>query len=631
MKKITLLTHFFVYWVLLHASCSMAADKRLEISEMSQMPINLSQYFSILEDPSQQLSFADVQTEATARRFKTNLPDSGDVNYGHTDSAYWFRLHLVNTSDTKVLRLVEIGSPWLNNLDFYQPGTSNPPIATGSSKPFSSRPYKNRNFVFPVTLAAHSDQVVFLRIQSSNVRLPAKLWTSESFRVYERDNYLTQGGYFGIVLAMVLFNLFLCVTLRDNVYLLYIGGAICIALLAAEQHGLAEEFLWPDATLWPTVALPTLGFFTAAFYTQFMRRMLNTAQVLPKVDILIKWYFVIALFFPVMFIISAPIFFKIGIPVTLMGVALMSAVSIYCAIKRQRSAYYFVLAFVILGLSSVATLVQFSGRMENSFFTEYAVQIGSAVEMLLLAFALADRFNCIRRKAIDDVREVNASLEHRLLAREAELSATHLRLREVEQRTLLSKERQRMTQDMHDGLGSSLVTALRAVEGGQLDENAVTNILRDCIDDLKLAIDSMEVVDADLLLLLATLRFRLAPRLESAGIKLHWEIGYVPEVNWLTPGNSLHILRILQEAFTNAVKHASATEIHVSTAVESDNVLVTISNNGKGFDLEKALASGGKGLRNQLRRAEAIGGTVHWQSSLSGTYFNLLLPVVQKV
>lgn len=601
---------------------------------MGQMPISLSHYFSILEDSSQQLNLADIQTEAAAHRFKSDLPDVEAVNYGHTDSAFWFRLHLRNASDSAVVRLVEISSPWLNNIDFYQPDTTNPPIATGSSKPFSSRPYKNCNFVFPITLAAHSEQILFWRIQSLNVLVPAKLWTAESFRVYERNIYLIQGCYFGIVLAMVLFNLFLCVTLRDNIYLLYINCVICFALLVAEKHGLAGEFLWPDATRWATIALPTLGYFTVGFYTLFMRRMLNTAQVLPNVDIVLKWYVAALLFFSLI----RPIFINIGIPVTFMGVALtsiglalVSAVSIYCAIKRQRSAYYFVLAFVISGLSATATLLQFSGQLENNFFTKYGLQIGSAFEMLLLAFALADRFNSIRRKAVDDVREVNSSLEYRLQAREAELSATHLRLREVEQRALLSRERQRMTQDMHDGLGSSLVTALRAVEGGQLDESAVTSILRDCIDDLKLAIDSMEVVDADLLLLLATLRFRLAPRLESAGIKLHWGIGLVPELDWLTPGNSLHILRILQEAFTNAVKHAAATEIRVTTAVEGDTVLVNIINNGRGFDLENALASGGKGLRNQLRRAEAIGGSVTWQSGLSGTCLSLLLPVAQKV
>jgi signal transduction histidine kinase len=272
-------------------------------------------------------------------------------------------------------------------------------------------------------------------------------------------------------------------------------------------------------------------------------------------------------------------------------------------------------------------VLNFSGFIHAGFFTPYFVQIGSAMEMLLLAFALADRFNTIRRQAIRDVRDVNASLEARLKMREVELNTIHQRLRTAEQRTLLSSERQRMTQDMHDGLGSSLVSALHAVEKGKLNGNAVSDVLRNCIDDLKLAIDSMEVVDADLLLLLATLRFRLAPRLASAGIRLSWEIGEVPELNWLTPSNSLHILRILQEAFSNILKHAQASEIRVATMVNSHGVTVSVANNGAEFDVTSALQQGGKGLRNQVRRAQSIGGTVSYESNASGTVLCLLLPL----
>ena len=213
---------------------------------------------------------------------------------------------------------------------------------------------------------------------------------------------------------------------------------------------------------------------------------------------------------------------------------------------------------------------------------------------------------------------------------EAEFAESRERLREIEHRQLLDQERQRLTQDMHDGLGSALVSALRVVEHGHLDDAEIAQVLKGCIDDLKLTIDSMEPVASDLLLLLATLRFRLAPRLESSGIKLHWEIQDVPDLDWLTPRNSLHILRILQEAFTNIIKHTHATEIRVATAVENDTVLVTVTDNGQGFDVGQAQHSIGKGLSNQMRRAESIGGTVSWQSSASGTRLNLRLPIVQK-
>ena len=151
-------------------------------------------------------------------------------------------------------------------------------------------------------------------------------------------------------------------------------------------------------------------------------------------------------------------------------------------------------------------------------------------------------------------------------------------------------------------------------------------MLQGCIDDLKLAIDSMESVQADLLLLLATWRFRLEPRLDDTGITLLWEVADVPALDWLDPKSALHILRILQEALTNVIKHANATEIRVATVAQGEHVRVTIADNGQGFSVNSTQRSG-KGLSNQMRRAEAIGAEVHWESSAMGTCFSLRLPV----
>jgi signal transduction histidine kinase len=207
------------------------------------------------------------------------------------------------------------------------------------------------------------------------------------------------------------------------------------------------------------------------------------------------------------------------------------------------------------------------------------------------------------------------------------LAASEKQLRDIEQREAIAQERQRMMQDMHDGLGSSLRTALLSVEKGHPSDGAVAEVLQGCIDDLKLAIDSMEPVQADLLLLLATWRFRLDPRLDETGITLLWEVADVPALDWLDPKSALHILRILQEALTNIIKHANATEIRVATAAEGDHVRVTITDNGRGFAVQRALHRGGKGLSNQMRRAEAIGAEVQWESSDAGTCFSLHLPV----
>ncbi|WP_076591422.1 sensor histidine kinase [Herminiimonas arsenitoxidans] len=230
--------------------------------------------------------------------------------------------------------------------------------------------------------------------------------------------------------------------------------------------------------------------------------------------------------------------------------------------------------------------------------------------------------------AIGEVEQANANLAQRLQAREAELELSHQRLREAEFRRTISDERQRLMQDMHDGLGSSLISAIRSVEQGDVSDLNISQILKDCLDDLKLTIDSMEPVEADLLLLLATLRFRLEPRLENTGITLQWEVQELPTLTWLDPTSALHILRIVQESIANILRHTSANEIRVGTAIDANGVTVSIEDNGQGFDIEKALRSAaGRGLHNQRRRASAVDGTVAWQSGASGTRFVLWLPL----
>ncbi len=261
--------------------------------------------------------------------------------------------------------------------------------------------------------------------------------------------------------------------------------------------------------------------------------------------------------------------------------------------------------------------------MEGIFLVPYA----DAAICFGLSYILFNRYVAANR----EVERSKTRLEERLQAREAELAESHRQLRAIELRAALSHERQRLTMDMHDGLGSALVSALRVVEKGRPSQGQIADLLRTCLDDLKLAIDSMEVVDADLLLLLATLRFRLAPRLTTAGIRLRWEIQEVPALDWLTPGNSLHILRILQEAFTNIIKHSHATEVGLATSVEAAGVRVTIRDNGQGFDLAQAEAGRGRGLSNQRRRAGSINATIGWRTPGTGTEFSLLLPFAQNL
>lgn len=260
-------------------------------------------------------------------------------------------------------------------------------------------------------------------------------------------------------------------------------------------------------------------------------------------------------------------------------------------------------------------------NIESVFLTNFA-----AVGLTILVWYVMFRRYI---EALETATNAKADLARRLAQREAELTASHAKLREVERRELLHQERQRLMQDMHDGMGSTLVGALRVVENNRAAEIDLAGILRGCIDDLKLTIDSMEPVETDLLLLLATLRFRLQPRLEAAGVKLTWTAGEIPPLDWLDQRHALHILRILQEAFTNILKHAGASEAAVSVTANGGQVEIRVRDDGRGFQPQSV--AGGRGLANQRHRAAAIGGSVVWEATEQGACLLLVLPVRKPV
>jgi signal transduction histidine kinase len=231
-------------------------------------------------------------------------------------------------------------------------------------------------------------------------------------------------------------------------------------------------------------------------------------------------------------------------------------------------------------------------------------------------------------RAIDDHEILEASLASRLDEQEEELTANHTRLRELERKQTLVSERQRLMHDMHDGIGSSLLSALAASEQQDLPPNAVAKILRACIDDLRLVIDSLDPTEHDLVTLLATIRYRLGQQLDAAGLALDWDIDDVPQLAWMESSDALHILRIVQEALANVIKHANSQRVRIATRSTYESIEIIIEDMGCGFDPE---ANGqGRGLRNLSRRAAQLGGELKVISSPGrGTVLSLTLPVTK--
>ena len=239
---------------------------------------------------------------------------------------------------------------------------------------------------------------------------------------------------------------------------------------------------------------------------------------------------------------------------------------------------------------------------------------------LVMGWALIDRFV----RSLSEAERLNAELEQRVRDKHAELETNYRRLRDMERQQAVAEERQRIMSDMHDGVGGQLITALGLVERGDASAAEVAAALRECLENLRLIIDSLEPIEEDLLPVLGNLRYRIDGRLREQGIRLDWQVRDLPRLSCLTPQNVLHVLRILQEAFANVLKHAKASVIAVETGIDPDGrrVFIRVCDNGRGF----VAGGSGRGLGNMRERARSIGGELDVKSSPTGTSVTLQLP-----
>ncbi|MBK7000618.1 MAG: GHKL domain-containing protein [Rhodoferax sp.] len=497
-----------------------AADKVLEASQTGSDPVSLTEYFAVLEDPSLALTLDDIQKPAVAARFKTDAPKASALSYGYTRSAYWLRLGVRNNTDQALERMLEIDFARLSSIDFHQPLINGAyhSISTGMTKPFATRPYKNRNFVFPITLPAHANQVLYFRIQTAGPMIfPAKLWENTAFHSHERNDYTVQAGYFGMVMAMVLFNLLLFIALRDVLYLFYVNSIICMAFALASNNGLGKEFLWSDAPLWSDMST-YVGFSLAcATILLFMRRMLMTWLIIPKLDRLLKLLLGVLLLSLVGLIYSYQTFAKAAVLLYILALLLCMSSSVFCAFKRHRSAYFFVAAFGLFILGGLMFALRALEVLPSNFLTSNGMQLGSALEMILLAFALADRFNQIRREKAKAKAETLLAQSEKLKAQNETLQA-QAQAQQLQSDALLTKTQLAQSEKMASlgaliaGVTHEINTPIGAIKSSGAN---ITDALGDALTKLPALLKALDSDSMDRFLDLINRAKEPAPTLSS--------------------------------------------------------------------------------------------------------------------
>lgn len=277
--------------------------------------------------------------------------------------------------------------------------------------------------------------------------------------------------------------------------------------------------------------------------------------------------------------------------------------------KRERAAEVWIVMLALLASASFGYLDLYKllfSRHENGplLFFIGPVLLGLAIVIVLLM-----RFV----HTLDQAEALNLELNARVAEKSRELEETYQQLAELEKERAVSGERERIMRDLHDGLGGYLVSALAYSEKGDSSMQPLNNTLRAALGDLRLMIDSLESGPEDMASMLGSVRERLEASMASCGAALIWRVEADPCLPEHGASSALHLMRMVQEAFTNIVKHSQASEAYL----RAGGNFIEIADNGKGFDA--ANAASGRGIGNMRQRASQIGVQFNISSSRHGT------------
>ena len=376
------------------------------------------------------------------------LPGGKDT-FGFQRGAFWFHATIVNRDPSEPRWLLVQEYPLSDRLELYlrYPDGRVVEHVGGDHVPFSARSVRYRHPNFLVDLPVDVPVQLLLRVKSeSSMQVPLQLYTQAAFTEVSRDAQLAIGLYYGILLALFFYNLVLWISLRDSSYFWYLCHITAFGLVLFTLNGLGFEYLWPRSPWLADHMVPISICLALVAMLQFARIFLELPERAPRLNVGTA---LLIGFFVVFGVASIWLPYRVSRPVAsravLVGVLWIVFATLHVLRRGYTPARLLLLAWSMFLLgTAIFTLLAF-GVLPKNFATEYGVQIGSALEMLLLSIALGYRYAQLRNENQRITDEANRQLERNVAERTRELQRALSQLEETHERLRDSSRRDALT------------------------------------------------------------------------------------------------------------------------------------------------------------------------------------------
>ncbi len=437
-------TRYLIFFIAFLSFCSLksigqTALDSIIVSNQKTQETYFGDKVYILADSAGKLDINDIVKDTSFKHSHENIP-----NLGINNSTFWIKLRLHNNSENKKI-LLEVENPLLEDVSLYYASDTAGHFAkkiVTKDLPFAARGNSSQNYDFTVIQEPGTTGTYFLKIRGNTQKLiPIKAGVPVVIANDGSNKDLLSGLYFGIMLVMFLYNLFVYISVKDKSYLYYILYIVAVTLVQLNITGFGFKYLWPGYPAFEKFSVFLFPSVTAFTSIAFIRQFLRTKQFVPRLHHGF-WIFIVAYLFTVANgiwgnkLLSYNLINANALPLSLY----MIGIATYIRIKHKyRPAFFFLVAWTVFLLSIMIFVLKDFGIFPYNLLTVSFIQIGSAVEVVLLSIALADRINILTREKEESqalalqaaeenariISEQNVILETKVEERTVELKASN--------------------------------------------------------------------------------------------------------------------------------------------------------------------------------------------------------------
>lgn len=659
--RVSGLTVLWLFILLLWAGPGNAAPKIWHVAS-ADFRWHLAEGVGYLEDPTGQLRIQDFLDDPHPGQF--NTLQSGSINFGYSDSAFWLRVPVLNVMESQHKLIMTVDYALLDEVDFYwvQNGKLVAQALRGDSRDLSQQRYNMPNYTSEFVLNANHRVDIFLRIKSaSSLSVPIYLQGEIGFVDKVAEFRKLDGAFFGLAIGLLFYNLFLMIMLRERIYLEYV---VFVAIHVCFQLFLTghAQFLFPDYPFLYERGVYVVGVASGICLYQFSRSYLRTPQESPKLDFILKAYMLMSFFVLVVECLSPlSVTNKVNALTVFIGCIVLFVIGFIRLFSGFKSARYF-----LVGQGSVLASVMFTALASRHIVSGYEMapmimKVGAVAEMLFFSVGLADRINrfkevetelsnkaakadaenAARKRYINQINSINTELEQAIKSRSQFLANMSHEIRTPMNGILGMLE-------LIDEQKLDLVER-NYIEIARRSGKTLLELINDILDLSKIEADKLELESVSIPIreLVQDLQHLYKRQLQERGLELRIEVDQALPESIL--GDRTRLWQILTNLTSNAIKftHSGYVAIRLKKTEQGNAELIQFSVTDTGIGIPKEKQSqifesftqadgsttreyGGTGLGLTISRKliEKMGGELKLESAAgTGSTFYFAMPL----